>query len=109
MPLRIVRGDGCYLYDDQGNELIDGSSGLWNVAVGHNRPEIKEAITRQLDELEYSTLFGGAISHPRAEELASRLIGMLEPERMRRVFFSLGGSDAVETALKLARQYWKLE
>ncbi|MFC0403348.1 aminotransferase class III-fold pyridoxal phosphate-dependent enzyme [Paraburkholderia rhizosphaerae] len=108
-PLRIVHGDGCYLHDEQGNELVDGSSGLWNVTVGHNRREVKEAIAAQLDELEYSTLFGGAISHPRAEELSARLIGMLEPEGMRRVFFSQGGSDAVETALKLARQYWKVE
>ncbi|CAB3752736.1 aminotransferase class III-fold pyridoxal phosphate-dependent enzyme [Paraburkholderia solisilvae] len=108
-PLRIVQGNGCYLYDDQGNELVDGSSGLWNVIVGHNRREIKQAITQQLDELEYSTLFGGAISHPRAEELAQRLVEMLQPEGMRRVFFSQGGSDAIETALKLARQYWKIE
>ncbi|HEY3599401.1 MAG TPA: aminotransferase class III-fold pyridoxal phosphate-dependent enzyme [Paraburkholderia sp.] len=107
--LRITRGDGCYLYDDKGNQLVDGSSGLWNVAVGHNRREIKDAIKQQLDELEYSTLFGGAITHPRAEELAKRLIDMLAPEQMRSVFFSLGGSDAVETALKLARQYWKVE
>jgi putrescine---pyruvate transaminase len=108
-PLRIMRGDGCYLFDDQGNKLVDGSSGLWNVNVGHNRREIKEAIVRQLDELEYSTLFGGGITHPRAEDLAKMLIDMLKPEQMRRVFFSLGGSDAVETALKLARQYWKVE
>ncbi|MFP3550868.1 aminotransferase class III-fold pyridoxal phosphate-dependent enzyme [Paraburkholderia sp. SIMBA_049] len=108
-PVRIARGDGCYLLDDRGNRLVDGSSGLWNVLVGHNRPEIKEAIIRQLDELEYSTLFGGAITHPRAEELAKLLIEMLEPEGMRRVFFSLGGSDAIETALKLARQYWKVQ
>ncbi len=102
-PLRVVRGDGCYLFDDQGNKLVDGSSGLWNVNLGHNRR------ARQLDELEYSTLFGSAITHPRAEELSKMLIDMLEPEGMRRVFFSLGGSDAVETALKLARQYWKVE
>jgi putrescine---pyruvate transaminase len=108
-PLRITRGDGCFLFDDQGNRLVDGSSSLWNVNVGHNRREIKEAIVRQLDELEYSTLFGGAITHPRAEELAKLLIDMLKPEGIRRVFFSLGGSDAVETALKLARQYWKVE
>ena len=108
-PVRIVGGDGCYLSDDQGNTLVDGSSGLWNVNLGHNRREIKEAIVRQLDELEYSTLFGGGITHPRAEELAKMLIEMLKPEQMRRVFFSLGGSDAVETALKLARQYWKVE
>ncbi|CDY76852.1 Adenosylmethionine-8-amino-7-oxononanoate aminotransferase [Caballeronia glathei] len=107
--LRIVRGEGCYLFDDRGNRLVDASSGLWSVNVGHNRKEVKDAIARQLDELEYSTLFGGGISHPRTEELSEMLIDMLGPEGMRRVFFSLGGSDAVETALKLARQYWKVE
>jgi adenosylmethionine-8-amino-7-oxononanoate aminotransferase len=108
-PVRITRGDGCYLFDDRGNKLVDGSSGLWNVSLGHNRQEIKDAIVRQLDELEYSTLFGGAITHPRAEELGKLLIEMLEPEGMQHAFFSLGGSDAIETAMKLARQYWKIE
>jgi putrescine---pyruvate transaminase len=107
-PIRIVRGDGCFVYDDGGKRLIDGVAGLWNVNVGHNRAEVKQAITAQLDELEYFQLFDG-ISHPRAEELAARVIDLAAPEGMRRVIFNSGGSDAVETALKIARQYWKLE
>uniref|UniRef100_UPI00059478D3 aminotransferase class III-fold pyridoxal phosphate-dependent enzyme n=1 Tax=Chromobacterium haemolyticum TaxID=394935 RepID=UPI00059478D3 len=107
-PIRIVRGDGCHVFDDQGRKLVDGVAGLWNVNVGHNRAEIKQAIARQLDELEYFQLFDG-ISHPRAEELSALLIDMLRQEDMARVVFSSGGSDAVETALKLARQYWRLK
>jgi len=107
-PIRIVRGDGCYVYDDKGHQLVDGVAGLWNVNVGHNRKEVKAAITAQLDELEYFQLFDG-VSHPRAEELSRVVMNLLEPEGMRRVAFSSGGSDAIETALKLARQYWKLE
>jgi adenosylmethionine-8-amino-7-oxononanoate aminotransferase len=106
-PIRIVRGDGCHVFDDQGRKLVDGVAGLWNVNVGHNRPEIKQAIVSQLDELEYFQLFDG-ISHPRAEELSATIIDMLKQEDMARVSFSSGGSDAVETALKLARQYWRV-
>lgn len=106
-PIRILRGDGCYVFDDSGRRLIDGVAGLWNVNVGHNRAEVKRAITDQLDELEYFQLFDG-ISHPRAEELARRIMDLTTPEAMRRVIFSSGGSDAVETGLKIARQYWKL-
>lgn len=107
-PIRIVRGDGCFVFDEHGKPLVDGVAGLWNVNIGHNRREVKEAITAQLDELEYFQLFDG-ISHPRAEELSRLLIEMLEPEGMTRVMYSSGGSDAVESALKLARQYWKVE
>ncbi|MGV2292228.1 aspartate aminotransferase family protein [Trinickia sp. YCB016] len=107
-PIRIMRGDGCYVFDDRGRKLVDGVAGLWNVNVGHNRREVKEAIVRQLDELEYFQLFDG-ISHPRAEELSTVIAGLLEPEGMRRVVYSSGGSDAVETALKLARQYWRVK
>jgi len=102
----IVKGDGNYVQNKEGDWLVDGVGGLWNVNVGHNRKEVKEAITAQLDELEYFQIFDG-ISHPRAEELSSLLIEMLQPEDMAKVMFSSGGSDAVETALKLARQYWK--
>jgi adenosylmethionine-8-amino-7-oxononanoate aminotransferase len=107
-PIRIVRGDGCYVYDDADHRLVDGVAGLWNVNVGHNRAEVKAAIMAQLDELEYFQLFDG-VSHPRAEELSALLMELLAPEEMRRVIYSSGGSDAVETALKLARQYWRLE
>jgi adenosylmethionine-8-amino-7-oxononanoate aminotransferase len=106
-PLRIVRGEGCYVYDDSGNKLVDGVGGLWNVNVGHNRPEVKKAIAKQLDQLEYFQLFDGVSNLP-AEELSSRLIDVLAPEEMKRVVFSSNGSDATETALKLSRQYWKV-
>lgn len=106
-PIRIIRGDGCYVYDDDGHKLIDGVAGLWNVNVGHNRPEVKTAITDQLDELAYYQLFDG-ISHPRAEALSVLLTDITQKEDMRRVVYSSGGSDACETALKLARQYWQL-
>ena len=106
--IRIVRGDGCHVFDDAGHRLVDGVAGLWNVNVGHNRAEVKAAIVAQLDELEYFQLFDG-LSHPRAEELSELLMDLAGPEGMRRVIYSSGGSDAVETALKIARQYWRLE
>jgi adenosylmethionine-8-amino-7-oxononanoate aminotransferase len=106
-PVRIVRGEGCHVFDDAGNKLVDGIAGLWNVNVGHGRPEVKRAIAAQLDELEYFQIFDG-LTHPRAEELSNLLVDMLAPEDMKRVFYSSGGSDAVETALRLARQYWKV-
>ncbi len=107
-PIRIVRGDGCHVYDDAGRRLVDGVAGLWNVNVGHNRKEVKAAIVAQLEELEYFQLFDG-LTHPRAEELSQVLHDMLAPEDISRVIYSSGGSDSVETALKIARQYWRLE
>ncbi|NIB40539.1 aminotransferase class III-fold pyridoxal phosphate-dependent enzyme [Pseudomaricurvus alkylphenolicus] len=105
--LCIQSANGVFVTDDQGNEYLDGSAGLWCVNVGHNRQEIKDAITRQLDELEYVQLFGG-IAHPRAVELAEKLTALTARENMKRVLFSSGGSDAIESALKLARQYHRL-
>jgi len=102
----IVKGDGNYVQNKEGQWLVDGVGGLWNVNVGHNRQEVKDAITAQLDELEYFQIFDG-IGHPRVNELSDLLIDMLKPEGMAKVMYSSGGSDAVETALKLARQYWK--
>jgi len=103
-PIHIVSGDGVYIKDDKGNQLLDGVAGLWCVNVGHNRPEMKQAITKQLDELEYFQLFDG-ITHPRATEMAAKLVGMTQQENMKRAFFTSGGSDSVEVSMKLARQY----
>jgi len=80
---------------------------LWNINCGYGRQEIKEAIVKQLDELVYYSTFRGT-SHPRSIELSRKLIQMTEQENMKRVFYSSGGSDAVETALRIARQYWKI-
>lgn len=107
-PLRIVRGDGVFVWDDKGHKMLDGFAGLWCVNVGHNRPEVKEAIRKQMDEISYYQLFAG-VSHPRAEELSNRLIKMTEQENMTRVIYGTGGSDGVESALKIARQYWILK
>ncbi|HWW72854.1 MAG TPA: aspartate aminotransferase family protein [Duganella sp.] len=106
-PLRIVRGDGCHVYDDHGQKFVDAVAGLWNVNVGHNRAEVKNAVIDQINQLEYFQIFDG-VSNPRAEELSAQLVGMLAQEDMQRVFYGSNGSDATETALKLARQYWKI-
>lgn len=103
--LIIARGDGNYITDIEGHRMLDGVGGLWNVNVGHNRPSVKAAIAAQLDELAYYQTFDG-IAHPRVFDLAERLTSMFAEENMARVLFSSGGSDAVETALKMARQYW---
>lgn len=103
--LIIARGDGNYITDIEGHRMLDGVGGLWNVNVGHNRASVKAAIAAQLDELAYYQTFDG-IAHPRVFDLAERLTSMFAQENMARVLFSSGGSDAVETALKMARQYW---
>jgi adenosylmethionine-8-amino-7-oxononanoate aminotransferase len=98
----IVRGEGCYVYDDSGNRYLDGLSGLFCVNAGHGRTELGEAAARQVEELDFYTLWSYA--HPRAIELAAR-IASLAPGDLNRVFFTSGGSEAVESALKLARNY----
>jgi len=106
-PMIIHKGEGVYVTNIDGHRMVDAAAGLWNVNVGHGREEIKQAIISQLDELAYYSAFNGT-THPRAIELSHKIIGMMEPEEMRRIFFSSGGSDAMETALRLARQYWKV-
>ena len=106
-PLVFERAEGVYIIDTEGRRYLDSQGGLWCVNVGHGRKEVKQAINAQLDKLPYYTTFGDTSNLP-VIELAERLMRMLAPEGMQRVFFSSGGSDANETALKLARQYWKL-
>jgi Adenosylmethionine-8-amino-7-oxononanoate aminotransferase len=101
----IVRGEGCYVYDEHGNRYLDGLSGLFCVNAGHGRTELGEAAARQVEELDFYTLWSYA--HPRAIELAAR-IAALAPGDLNRVFFTSGGSEAVESALKLARNYHRL-
>src|ERR1044072_8194140 len=101
----IVRGEGCYVYDDHGNRYLDGLSGLFCVNAGHGRAEPADAAARQMEELDFYTLWSYA--HPRAIELATRLAS-LAPGDLNRVFFTSGGSEAVESALKLARNYHRL-
>jgi adenosylmethionine-8-amino-7-oxononanoate aminotransferase len=98
----IARANGCYVYDDHGKRYLDGLSGLFCVNAGHGRSELAEAAARQVEELDFYTLWSYA--HPRAIELAARLAS-LAPGDLNRVFFTSGGSESVESALKLARNY----
>ncbi len=101
----IVRGEGCYVYDDHGKRYLDGLSALFCVNLGHGRADLAQAGADQAKELGFFTNWSYA--HPRAIELAAR-IASLAPGDLNRVFFTSGGSEAVESALKLARQYHQL-
>jgi len=101
----ITRGEGYKIYDDRGKEYIDGLAGLFVVQVGHGREELAEAAARQARELAFFPLWSYA--HPRAIELAERLAAGT-PGDLNRVFFTTGGGEAVESAWKLAKQYYKL-
>jgi adenosylmethionine-8-amino-7-oxononanoate aminotransferase len=101
----IVRGSGAYVFDQHGQRYLDGLSGLFVSQVGHGRAEIAEAGARQATELAYFPLWSYA--HPKAIELAARLAEMA-PGNLNRVFFTTSGSEAVESAWKLAKQYFKL-
>ncbi len=100
----IVRGEGPYLWDDHGNRYLDGLSALFCSNVGHGREELADVAAAQLRELEFVTTWNYA--HPRAIELAAR-IANLAPGELNRVFFTSGGSEAVESAIKLARNYFR--
>jgi len=106
-PDIVARGDGSWIWDVDGHRLIDGVGGLWCANLGFGRKEIRDAIVAQLDELPFYNTFRGA-THPRAIELSQKLVGLMAPDGVSAVHFSSGGSDAVDSALKLARQYWKL-
>ncbi|WP_329311819.1 aspartate aminotransferase family protein [Streptomyces sp. NBC_01262] len=101
----IVRGEGTYIYDDKGKRYLDGLSGLFVVNAGHGRHELAEAAYKQAQELAFFPVWSYA--HPKAVELAARLADYA-PGDLNKVFFTTGGGEAVETAWKLAKQYFKL-
>jgi adenosylmethionine-8-amino-7-oxononanoate aminotransferase len=101
----IVRGDGVYVYDAHGRRYIDGLAGLFTVQVGHGRAELAEAAAKQAADLAFFPIWSYA--HPQAIKLAERLSAHT-PGDLNRVFFTSGGGEAVETAWKLAKQYFKL-
>jgi adenosylmethionine-8-amino-7-oxononanoate aminotransferase len=103
MPV-IVRGEGQYVYDSHGKRYLDGLAGLFVSQIGHGRTEVAEAGARQASELAYFPLWSYA--HPQAIQLAERLASMA-PGDLNRVFFTTSGSEAVESAWKLAKQYFK--
>jgi beta-alanine--pyruvate transaminase len=105
-PRIIVAADNCHYIAADGRRVFDALSGLWCCGFGHNRPEIAAAIARQLEKLDYAPAF--QFAHPLAFELAARIAAML-PASLDHVFFTNSGSESVETALKIAKAYWRLE
>ena len=104
-PVVWVRGEGARLWDADGNEYVDGTCGLWQCAVGHGRAELADAAAAQMRTLEFYASFWDFSNEP-AIRLAARLAG-LSPPGLDRVFFTNGGSEGVETAIKLVRLAWE--
>jgi len=102
----ITRAEGIYLYDSEGNRILDGMSGLWCVALGYGRRELAEVAYRQMQELPYYNSFFQC-ANPPAIELAARL-AELSPPHFKHVFFTGSGSESNDTFVRLARRYWAL-
>lgn len=105
-PRIIVGADGAYYIDDKGRRIFDGLSGLWCSGLGHNRAEIAEAVSQQLQTLDYSPSF--QFAHPLSFQLANKL-KELTPDGLDYVFFTGSGSESADTSLKMARAYWRLK
>ena len=101
----IERGEGHYLIDSKGRKVIDGLSGLFTCNIGHGRQELADAAQKQMMELDFMPLW--SYHHPRAIELSERLLSYA-PEGMTRIFFTTGGTEGVESAWKIAKQYFRM-
>ncbi len=104
-PRLMSKADGMHYWTPEGRQILDGIAGLWCVNAGHNRPKIVSAIQAQAAEMDFAPPFN--MGHPKAFELAERLVE-LTPEGMNKVFFTNSGSEAVETALKMAIAYHRV-
>ncbi|MFG1430258.1 aminotransferase class III-fold pyridoxal phosphate-dependent enzyme [Xanthobacter sp. V2C-8] len=107
-PMIVDRGEDVFIFDHTGRRYIDCQGGLWCVNAGYNRLEIKRAIVDQLDKLQYYNLFPGATNAP-SIELSALICEIAGVEGITKVAYGSGGSDSMESALKIARQYWKIE
>ncbi|ALT00376.1 aminotransferase class III-fold pyridoxal phosphate-dependent enzyme [Lacimicrobium alkaliphilum] len=103
-PRLVSKAEGLFYHTPDGHKLYDSLSGLWCSPLGHGNQAIKEAITGQLDELDYAPAFN--VSHPKAFELSEKLAA-LAPGDLDHVLYCSSGSEAADTALKLARAYWR--
>ena len=101
-PRLVVRGEGVYYWDHKGGRILDGSSGLFCSAAGHCRPEIADAVYKQIKEMDFVAPFQSG--HPASFELADK-VSKLTPEGIDHVFFANSGSEAIDTALKIAMAY----
>ncbi|MEQ8955517.1 MAG: aminotransferase class III-fold pyridoxal phosphate-dependent enzyme, partial [Gammaproteobacteria bacterium] len=103
-PRLMQKAEGVYYWDVDGNKIFDGLSGLWTCGAGHSRPEITAAVSQQIAELDYSP--GFQYGHPLSFQLANKVVE-LTPDGLDHVFFTDSGSETVDTALKIARGYWR--
>ena len=99
---QIVKAEGCYLWDAKGKKYLDFNSGTWNVILGHNRPEFKEGLSAQLNNFEYVPNL--RFFHQAGVDLSDKLLNIL-PEKYAHIYYTSGGAEAVETSIKIARQY----
>ncbi|MDQ2066525.1 aminotransferase class III-fold pyridoxal phosphate-dependent enzyme [Xinfangfangia sp. CPCC 101601] len=106
-PTIVTGAQGVRITDVDGHEVVDAVGGLWNVNLGYSCQPVKDAIAAQLDTLPYYSIFRGT-SNDKVIELAEELRAFFAPDGLVRAFFTSGGSDSVETALRLARQYHKI-
>lgn len=107
MPTMITRGEGVHIFDIDGRRMIDCVGGLWCVNAGYGREEIIDAMTAQLKQLAYISTFPGS-SNLTSTLLAEKICEIASEESISRVFFASNGSDSIENAFKIARQYWKM-
>ena len=105
-PRIIAKAQGNWFYDADGRKLFDSLSGLWTCGAGHGRQEIQEAVSRQLGSLDYAP--GFQFGHPLSFQLAERITDFT-PEGLDHVFFTNSGSEAADTAVKIARAYWRIK
>jgi putrescine aminotransferase len=104
--LVVTRGEGVWIYDEDGNRYLDACASLWYCNAGHGRAEIADAVARQMKELEAFSIFGD-VANPPALELAD-VLAARAPMDDAKVFLTTGGGDAIDTAAKLARLYWQV-
>jgi beta-alanine--pyruvate transaminase len=103
-PRMMVSAQGAYFTDSNGKKIFDGLSGLWCAGLGHGRREITEAVSKQIGTLDFSPAF--QFGHPLSFELANKIVE-LTPEGLDHVFYTGSGSESADTALKMARAYWR--
>ena len=104
-PLMLVEGHGCTLRDQFGSEYLDGNASIWTNAHGHNHPAINAAITAQLGKVAHTSFLG--FTHEPAIRLAKELVDLVPSGRLTRAFFTDNGSTAIESAVRMALQFWK--
>lgn len=107
-PTIVTAAEGVRITDIDGHQVVDGVGGLWNVNLGYSCQPVKDAISAQLDTLPYYSIFRGT-SNDKVIELAEELKDFFAPDGLSRAFYTSGGGDSVETALRLARQYHKIK